>query len=166
MCRDRARYRTHVAEAFAAWQEGVQTRMLDPDADPQIRIGRPEATKHDFEIPTHAEDKAILVAESGLDDGKGKRVVYERHCEQYGVRHQSTYRGHPDAEPILVPKPRKQRSRPPPKKTARPPCMLGLADLQPAEEASDPETDACEADGDHPLLFLHTRLPRIPITKR
>ena len=91
MCRDRARYRTHMAKASAGWKKAVQRRILDPDADRRIRIGRPEATKNDFAIPTHAEDKAILVAESGLDDGKGKRVVYERHCEQYGVRYQSTF---------------------------------------------------------------------------
>ena len=51
--------------------------------------------------------------------------------------------------------------------------MLGLvdadADAEPAEEASGHETDACEeeeVDDDNPLLFLHTRLPRIPILKR
>ena len=87
MCRDRARYRNHVAEAFAEWKEDMQERILEPDADPRIRIGQPEATTNDFAIATHAEDKAILMAESGLEDGKGKRVVYERHNEQYGVRH-------------------------------------------------------------------------------
>ena len=87
MCRDRARYRAHVAEAFAEWEEDVQQRILEPDADLRIRIGQPEATTNDFAIATHAEDKAVLVAESGLEDGKGRRVVYERHHDQYGVRH-------------------------------------------------------------------------------
>ena len=66
MCRDRARYRTLVAEARAKWRKKVQKRILEPDARPRIRIGQPAATTNDFALPTHAEDKAILVAESGL----------------------------------------------------------------------------------------------------
>ena len=65
----------------------MQKRTLDADAGPKIRIGQPSVTTNDFTIPTHAEDKAVLVAESGLKDGKGMRVVYERHADQYGVRH-------------------------------------------------------------------------------
>ena len=45
--------------------------------------------------------------------------------------------------------------------------MLGLVDAEPSEEASSHETDACEVEiDDHPLLFLHTRLPRVPVTKK
>ena len=86
MCRDRARYRTLVAEARAEWRKKVQKRILEPDARPRIRIGQPAATTNDFALPTHAEDKAVLVAESGLEDGRGMRVVYERHHDQRGVR--------------------------------------------------------------------------------
>ena len=66
-----------------------------------------------------------------------------------------------------MPKPRRQHSRPPPKKMALQSCVLGLVDAETAEEASGHETDACEAhDDDHPLLFLHTRLPRIPVAEK
>ena len=67
-----------------------------------------------------------------------------------------------------MPKPRKQRTRPPPpKQVAVPPCMLGLVEAEPSEEASSHEADAGEVEiDDHPLLFLHTRLPRVPVAKR
>ena len=87
MCRNRAHYRTNVAKALTKWKKNVQKRILKPDACPRIRIGQHASTKNDFAIPTHAEDKAVLVAESGLEDGRGMRVVYERHRDQYGVRH-------------------------------------------------------------------------------